>query len=318
MGVAALPIAIAAGGYSIYSQTQANRAQGKANRNSADLAATNAYREGALSEFNAEMTKELADMQADYLMEKATVDAWSQALQGEYESNILYSNAKVSNRNSANVRAATAYATGRMEDANKRAAATQITQYAASGVRQSGTAIDVQYDSALNRELDVLANEYNGSIEALGYEYEADISEWQGNVTKQMSEVQAQLTLWGGSEEAKLTRAAGEANATSLLMQAKQYRANAQEYSRMGVQAISQMHSQNTAIMVNGLVNMAGNVATMSGGGGAKSSGMQKVGVGRVGTAYRGQDWNATATRSPSMSTSTPGGLKINELRIVA
>jgi len=317
MGAAALPLMVVAGMYSTYQSYSANRAQGRADRNSANLAATNAYSDAALAEFNAEMTKELANMQADYTMQKATVDAWSQTLQGEYESNILYSNAKVSNRNSANVRAATAYASGRMEDANKRAAATQVTQFAASGVRQSGSAMDVQYDSALNRELDVLANEYNGSIEALGYEYEADISEWQGNVTRDMANLQAQLTLWGGAEESKLLRAAGEANATSLLMQASQYRANASEYSSMATRAIESSRSQGTAILVNGMINTAASAA-MESGGGKKSSGMQEVDVGRIGTAYRGQDWNATATRSPARATATPGGLKINELRIVA
>lgn len=142
----------------------------------------------------------------------AASSAYSSYAQGQMQKKAANYNATVAENNARAASMQAAYDAQRLKDRNRRIAAKQRTTYAKSGVSIiDGSAFDVQYDSAIQGELDNLAVIYRGNVAATGYRGEASYLRASGRNAAQMGNYQAGATLLtsaaqSGADYASMTR----------------------------------------------------------------------------------------------------------------
>lgn len=67
----------------------------------------------------------------------------------------------------------------------------QVAAVGKSGLRYSGSPIEVALDSLTNAELDIHIDRYNSEVQARGYESSAAMSRWEGRQTASKTKVDA-------------------------------------------------------------------------------------------------------------------------------
>lgn len=258
-----LTVLLAAGGaYSSYMGQQ-----GDADSESAayELNAYNSGMSAELALYNAAVTQAVAEYNAQYAVESANLEAYMTLVEGAYDAEIARNNAKIATTNSINVRAAAEYEATLIRSDLKRALGAQRAQFGSSGVQLSGSARDVQYDSALQGELDAKAAQYSGAVEGAAFDYLAALYEWQAEVVTGMSQAQAAITQWSGQATAEgLLLEAGYA-AEGYAMQAEQYSVNAAAYSEMAEAARSGSDWSTWATIIGGAADVYSAWPTMNG-----------------------------------------------------
>lgn len=93
---------------------------------------------------------------------------------------------------------------------------TQRSGYAGQNVDvNSGSALDVQMDTAYQGELDAIAIRVNAAREAWGYKVEAESTRMQERALKKNAELEARATILAGRSRAAALRLGGNADAAA-------------------------------------------------------------------------------------------------------
>lgn len=127
------------------------------------------------------------------------VTAYGQYQAGQAQKQAYEYNAKIQEQNAKVAQDKAAYEADKQAQRVRRLNATQRAAYAASGVTQSGTALDLQEDSLIQGEMDRLAVLYGGDVEAANFRSEAELSKFQGKAAGKSATTAAFGTLLGGA-----------------------------------------------------------------------------------------------------------------------
>jgi hypothetical protein len=126
------------------------------------------------------------------------VTAYGQYQAGQAQEKAYQYNAQIQEQNAKVAQDKAAYEAEKQAQRVRRLTATQRAAYAASGVTQSGSALDLQEDSVIQGEMDRLAVLYGGNVEAANARSEAELSRFQGKAAAHSATTAAFGTILGG------------------------------------------------------------------------------------------------------------------------
>ena len=115
-------------------------------------------------------------------------DARSQKSAGEYNATIYEQQAKATRESQALLEV-------QKRKIIKSQIGSQISGYAASGVKYSGSPVQVALDSLTNANLDIAIDKYNSEVKARGFQSEAEMSRYEGRQKASSSYVRAGKSL---------------------------------------------------------------------------------------------------------------------------
>lgn len=75
---------------------------------------------------------------------------------------------------------------------------TQVANVGKSGIKMSGSPLEVQLDSMANASLDLAIDKYNSDVKAAGYQSSANMSRWEGKQAKKASYLKGGLSILSG------------------------------------------------------------------------------------------------------------------------
>ena len=127
------------------------------------------------------------------------ITAYGQYQAGQAQKQAYEYNAAIQEQNAKVEQEKAAYEADKQAQRIRRLNATQRAAYAASGVTQSGSALDLQEDSTIQGEMDRLAILYGGDVNAANYRSEAALSRFQGKQAGASGTSAAFGTLLGGA-----------------------------------------------------------------------------------------------------------------------
>lgn len=77
----------------------------------------------------------------------------------------------------------------------------QTALYAKSGIKMTGSPLEVMLDSITNAELDISIDKYNSEVKARGFESSAAMAQWESKQKRNMSYFSAGKSLLSGAVE---------------------------------------------------------------------------------------------------------------------
>lgn len=133
----------------------------------------------------------------------AGVGAYASYQQGQMQKKAADYNAAVQRNNALIAQQQAQFDANRVRERNRRLAGAQAAGYAKSGTAiNSGSALDVQYDSSMQGELDALTTIYRGNIKGYGSRNEATYLTAAGKNAETMANYNAGATLLSGAGSA--------------------------------------------------------------------------------------------------------------------
>lgn len=149
----------------------------------------------------------------------AAAGTYSTVRQGQFQEKAAKYNAKVAENNAKLAQFQAQSDADRLRDRNRRLAAKQRAAFAKSGVSiVEGSAYDVQYDSAIQGELDALMVLYRGRTEGSGYRSAAAYNRAVGRNAGAMTPVNAAATGLGGLANAGALYVGGQSAAKNEIV----------------------------------------------------------------------------------------------------
>lgn len=110
------------------------------------------------------------------------------------------------NSQAANTEKEAAWAANRIRARARRLAATQRTRFAAGGIDLSGSAVDVQMDSAMQAEIDAMTTIYKGNIAGASMRTQGNSAQKSGFASLVTSGISAAGTILGGIGTANMMK----------------------------------------------------------------------------------------------------------------
>ena len=198
---------------------------------------------------NAAAVLDVASFNSWALQEQSRFAANYSLSQSHYDFAVANNNALVSNNNAARAREMAHYESSRIRERNQRVRGAQIAAVSKAGVEVTGSAEDIAFDSAIQGELDALAVEYVGDIEAVDHEFRSRMFEFQGTTLLAM-----------GMQKANMIRWSADTQASGLMLdsikKANIYRMGAQATFQAGNNMSQSLNWQSLATALGGGFNM--------------------------------------------------------------
>lgn len=76
---------------------------------------------------------------------------------------------------------------------------TQVANVGKSGIKMSGSPLEVQLDSMANASLDLSIDKYNSDVRATGYQNQANMTRWEAKNAKKASYLKGGLSILSGA-----------------------------------------------------------------------------------------------------------------------
>lgn len=114
--------------------------------------------------------------------------AGAETQMGEYNAQVYEQNAQAKRQSQA------------LSEIQKRKAAkgvigSQVASYAHSGIKMSGSPLEVMLDSYSNSEMDIAIDKYNSEVEARGYQNKAGMERYEANQRAKVQKAQGVSSL---------------------------------------------------------------------------------------------------------------------------
>lgn len=108
-------------------------------------------------------------------------------------------NATIYEQQAANERTSQQLLEYQKRKANKAVYGTQVANVGKSGIKMSGSPLEVQLDSMANASLDLSIDKYNSDVKATGYQNQANMTRWEGTNAKKSAYLKGGLSVLTGA-----------------------------------------------------------------------------------------------------------------------